>query len=85
MALMVADALITLAALFCFGIQSGLFCILGLLMKSVLVDYVTDSFRMKKRFQIITTNPEPIIDLSICIAAQRLRMSTARSITSARR
>ena len=28
MALMVADALITLAALFCFGIQSGLFCIL---------------------------------------------------------
>jgi len=62
MALMVADALITLAALFCFGIQSGLFCILGLLMKSVLVDYVTDSFRMKKCFQIITTNPEPIID-----------------------
>ena len=59
MALMVADALITVAALFCFGIQSGLFCILGLLMKSVLVDYVTDSFRMKKCFQIITTNPEP--------------------------
>ena len=48
--------------LFCFGIQSGLFCILGLLMKSVLVDYVTDSFRMKKCFQIITTNPEPIVD-----------------------
>ena len=62
MALMVADALITVAALFCFGIQSGLFCILGLLMKSVLVDYVTDSFRMKKCFQIITTNPEPIVD-----------------------
>ena len=62
MALMVADALITLAALFCFGIQSGLFCILGLLMKSVLVDYVMDSFRTKKCFQIITTNPDPIID-----------------------
>ena len=31
-------------------------------MKSVLVDYVTDSFRMKKCFQIITTNPEPIVD-----------------------
>ena len=52
MALMVADALITVAALFCFGIQSGLFCILGLLMKSVLVDYVTDSFRMKKCFVV---------------------------------
>lgn len=62
MALMVADALITVAGLFCFGIQAGLFCILGLLMKSVLVDYVMDSFRTKKCFQIITTNPDPIIE-----------------------
>ena len=53
MALMVADALITVA---------GLFCILGLLMKSVLVDYVMDSFRTKKCFQIITTNPDPIVE-----------------------
>lgn len=62
MALMVADALITAAGLFCFGIQAGLFCILGLLMKSVLVDYVMDSFRTKKCFQIITTNPDPIVE-----------------------
>ena len=62
MALMVADALITVAGLFCFGIQAGLFCILGLLMKSVLVDYVMDSFRTKKCFQIITTNPDPIVE-----------------------
>lgn len=62
MALMVADALITVAGLFCFGIQAGLFCILGLLMKSVMVDYVMDSFRTKKCFQIITTNPDPIVE-----------------------
>lgn len=62
MALMVADALITVAGLFCFGIQAGLFCILGLLMKSVLVDYVMDSFRTKKCFQIITTTPDPIVE-----------------------
>ena len=62
MALMVADALITVAGLFCFGIQAGLFCTLGLLMKSVLVDYVMDSFRTKKCFQIITTNPDPIVE-----------------------
>ena len=55
-------ALITVAGLFCFGIQAGLFCILGLLMKSVLVDYVMDSFRTKKCFQIITTNPDPIVE-----------------------
>lgn len=61
-ALMVADALITIAALLCFGVEAGLFSILGLLMKSVLVDFVTDSFRTKKCFQIITNNPQPIID-----------------------
>lgn len=61
-ALMVADALITVAALICFGVEAGLFSILGLLMKSILVDYVTDSFRMKKCFQIITTHPQPIVD-----------------------
>ena len=65
MALMASDALITVAAVFCFGIESGLFCILGLLMKSVLVDYVTDSFRTKKCFQIITTKPDPIVEFII--------------------
>ena len=61
-ALMVADALITLAALICFGPEAGLYSILGLMMKSVLVDFVTDSFRTRKCFQIITNNPKPIVD-----------------------
>ena len=61
-ALMIADALITLAALFCFGVEAGLFSILGLLLKSVLVDFVTDSFRTKKCFQIITSTPQPIVE-----------------------
>jgi len=61
-ALMAADSLITIAALVCFGVETGLYCILGLLMKSTLVDYVGDSFRTKKCFQIITSNPKPIVD-----------------------
>ena len=64
-ALMAADALITLAALFCFGVETGLYCILGLLMKSAMVDSVTDSFRTKKCFQIITNHPEPIVDFIV--------------------
>ena len=60
-----ADALITLAALFFFGIETGLYCILGLMMKSALVDSVTDSFRTKKCFQIITDHPEPIVDFIV--------------------
>ena len=65
LALMFADSLITVAALFFFGIESGLYSILGLLMKSVLVDYVSDSFRTKKCFQIITAKPEPIVDFIV--------------------
>lgn len=64
-ALMAADALITLAALVCFGVETGLYCILGLLMKSVLVDIVSDNFRTKKCFQIITDQPEPIVDFIV--------------------
>ena len=65
LALMFADSLITVAALFFFGIESGLYSILGLLMKSVLIDYVSDSFRTKKCFQIITADPEPIVDFIV--------------------
>ena len=65
-ALMAADSLITFAALFCFGVETGLYCILGLLLKSTLVDYVGDSFRTKKCFQIISSNPKPIVDFIVC-------------------
>lgn len=61
-ALTVADALIAISAFICFGPQTGLFSIMGLLMKSVMVDYVTDSFKTKKCFQIITSNPQPIVE-----------------------
>ena len=61
-ALTVADSLITVAALICFGPEVGLFSILGLLMKSVMVDFVTDSFQTRKCFQIITSNPDPIVE-----------------------
>ena len=64
-ALMAADSLITIAALVFFGVESGLYSILGLLMKSTLVDYVGDSFRTKKCFQIITDHPQPIVDFIV--------------------
>ncbi len=64
-ALMITDALIAGSALFIFGIETGLFSILGLLMKSVMVDYVTDSFRMRKCFQIITDNPDPLVSFIV--------------------
>ena len=64
-ALMVADELIAGSALLVFGPEAGLFSILGLLMKSFLVDYVTDTFRTRKCFQIITCDPDPIVDFIV--------------------
>ena len=64
-ALLLADCLITVAALFCFGVETGLYSILGMLCKSVLVDFVTDSFRSRKCFQIITSTPDPIVDFIV--------------------
>ena len=64
-ALALADAAVALSALFVFGVEGGLFSIFGLILKSVMIDFVTDSFRTKKCFQIITTNPDPIVDFIV--------------------
>lgn len=64
-ALACADAAVALSALFFFGVEGGLFSIFGLILKSVLIDFVTDSFRTKKCFQIITTNPDPVVDFIV--------------------
>lgn len=64
-ALACADVLIAASALFIFDIEAGLCSLLGLFFKSIMLDFVTDSFRTKKCCQIITKNPEPIIDFIV--------------------
>ncbi len=59
-ALMCSDMVITLLACAAFGMETGLFCILGLLMKSLLVDMVLENFNTHKYFHIITTKPAEI-------------------------
>lgn len=60
-ALFISDAFIAVASCFAFGMETGLFSILGLCLKSVIVDVVLDSFRMRKCVQVVTTNPDPVI------------------------
>ena len=60
-ALMYSDLIITLLACVAFGMETGLFCIAGLVMKSVLVDMVLENIKIHKCFHIITSKPEPII------------------------
>ncbi|MBQ2699710.1 MAG: YitT family protein [Clostridia bacterium] len=60
--LMISDCLITVAACFAFGMETGLFSIMGLLIKSLLVDMVLENIKIAKCFHIITANPQPIQD-----------------------
>lgn len=59
-ALMLSDCVITVSACFAFGMETGLFSILGLLMKSLMVDLVLENINIHKYFHIITTKPREI-------------------------
>ena len=60
LALLCTDTVITLSACAAFGMETGLFSVLGLIIKALFVDMVMDNLQVKKCFQIITSNPEPI-------------------------
>lgn len=59
-ALLFSDVLIALSTVFVFDIKTGMFSVLGLLMKSVIVDSVIDSFNRRKSMTVITEKPELI-------------------------
>ena len=59
-ALLCSDIVITVSACFAFGMETGLFSILGLIIKSLFMDLVLDNLMTKKCFQIITSDPDPI-------------------------
>jgi len=61
-ALLCSDIVITVSACFAFGMETGLFSILGLIVKSLFMDLVLDNLMTKKCFQIITSDPEPIAE-----------------------
>ena len=60
LALGIADLVVALAACFTFGMETGLFSLFGLFLKSYMVDAVMDNLRTYKVFQIVTDDPDPI-------------------------
>ena len=64
-ALMASDILIVLAAAWRFGMGTGLYCILGLIGKSFVVDGAIENIRLRKVCTIMTANPQPILDFII--------------------
>lgn len=80
MALLCTDILIAAATLVVFDVTTGLFSVLGLVLKSTLVDTVIESLNRRKSFTIITTNPQPILDY---ITGTLHRSATVWSATGA--
>lgn len=64
-ALFVSDALIAASACFVFGIRTGLFSLLGLVIKAFVVDSVIESINLCKYFSIVTACPDAICDYVI--------------------
>lgn len=58
--LFVSDSLIALSSCFIFGIETGLFSLLGLFLKAFVVDSVIESINLCKYFSIVTTKPQEI-------------------------
>lgn len=79
-ALLMADFLVAFSACFVFGIHTGLFSILGLLMKSMLVDTVIEGINQCKYMHIVCSDPEPICTF---IANQLHRGATILEATGA--
>lgn len=61
-ALLYCDVLIAASTLVVYDIRTGLFSVLGLLLKSLMVDSVIESLNRKKAFTVITAQPEAAID-----------------------
>ena len=60
--LLYSDLVLTLFAFVVFDIQTGLLSLLGLLLKSTLVDTVIESLNLNKYFTIICEHPKPICE-----------------------
>ena len=60
-ALLYSDLVITLASFFVFGLEIGLFSLLGLFAKTFILDSVIENMNECKSFMIITEKADPIV------------------------
>lgn len=58
--LLIADIGITVMAIFVFGVRTGLYSLLGVILKGFMVDFVIESLNIRKQFVIISSKPEEV-------------------------
>ena len=61
-ALLVSDFVIAASAILVFGVQTGLYSLLGLVLKAFLIDLVIEGLNTHKKLEIITTAPDQVLD-----------------------
>lgn len=61
-ALLISDVVIAASAFWVFGAKAGLCSMLGLMLKSVLVDSAIESLNRRKAFTVITEHPNELCD-----------------------
>ncbi len=61
-ALFLADAFVTLCAAVTFGIASGMYAFLGILINGFMIDKVISGFEERVKVEIISSNPEKITE-----------------------
>ncbi len=59
-ALMISDATVVAIAAYLYGPATGLYCVLGLLAKALVVDGVIESINLRKVCTVVTPHPEPV-------------------------
>lgn len=64
-ALLLSDILIVVAAAIRFGMATGLYCFLGLIGKSLVVDGAIERIHLSKVCTVVTANPNPVLDFII--------------------
>lgn len=61
-ALLYTDVVFTTASFFIFDIKTGLYSLLGLAVRSLMIDNFIESFNLSKYFNVVCCNPDPICD-----------------------
>lgn len=64
-ALLVSDLAIVLVGAYLYGPATGLYCILGMVLKTTVVDGAIESINLRKVCTVVTTDPEPVRDFIV--------------------
>lgn len=64
-ALLLTDILVTIFGFFIFDVETGLYSVLGLAVRSFMIDGFIENLNQSKYFNVVCNNPEPICDFIV--------------------